>query len=178
MMPDRDTTIRPATPDDWGDLQSLYGLAFPDEDLLPLVQQLLLQSFSERPATLSRCMVVGGQVIGHAAFTECKIQGADGRHALLGPVAVLPDHQRKGMGSELINDGLDRLRTSGFGAILVLGNPTYYARFGFSAKHAIAAPYPLKAEWLPAWQVIYLDAEKPKGRLIVPEAWQNMALWQ
>lgn len=60
-------------------------------------------------------------LIGHAAL---KIMG-------LAPMAVAPNHQRKGIGSALVRAGLEECDALGFGAVVVLGHPTYYPRFGF-----------------------------------------------
>lgn len=74
-----------------------------------------------------------GKVIGHIMFSpvtlDCgnvvKIMG-------LAPMAVLPEYQRKGVGSELVRVGLDECRKLGFGAVVVLGHAEYYPRFGFT----------------------------------------------
>jgi putative acetyltransferase len=63
--------------------------------------------------------------------------------AALAPVAVLPDHQRRGIGSALIRRGLELCRKRGCAAVLVVGHPEYYPRFGFSADLAagVKAPF-------------------------------------
>jgi putative acetyltransferase len=50
----------------------------------------------------------------------------------LAPVAVLPEFQRQGIGSQLIRDGLERCKQAGYDAVVVLGDPAYYFRFGFT----------------------------------------------
>ena len=60
-----------------------------------------------------------------SGHTELKIMG-------LAPMAVLPEHQRKGVGSELVRTSLEMCKQLGFGAVVVLGHPEYYPRFGFS----------------------------------------------
>ena len=47
------------------------------------------------------------------------------------PLAVLPERQRSGIGSELVRSGLERCKEIGYGAVVVLGHPGYYPRFGF-----------------------------------------------
>lgn len=73
----------------------------------------------------------GGEVVGHAAFSPVTIDAADAGWLGLGPVAVRPDQQGRGVGSALIHAGLDRLRAMGAGGCVVLGDPGYYSRFGF-----------------------------------------------
>jgi putative acetyltransferase len=70
-----------------------------------------------------------GEVIGHVQFSRVRI-GQD-RVVALGPIGVLPDRQRRGVGSALIRAGLDRARELGEPAVVLLGDPSFYPRFGF-----------------------------------------------
>lgn len=85
-----------------------------------------------------------GTIVGHIMFSpvvlighpELKIMG-------LAPMAVLPEHQRKGIGSALVREGLEECKKLGFGAVVVLGHPDYYPRFGFlpSTRFGIRSEY-------------------------------------
>lgn len=75
-----------------------------------------------------------GVIIGHILFSKIGVRRED--HSLatiltLGPVAVLPDYQRKGIGSQLIKQGLAQCAQLGYGVVVLLGHPEYYPRFGF-----------------------------------------------
>ncbi len=166
---------RDSTPADLPDLEALYPAAFPNEDLLPLVRTLL----QEEPPVLSLVAEVGGVVVGHVAFTPCRIEGQAVRVDLLAPLAVAPAHQRQGIGSTLVRAGLRRLASAGVARALVLGDPAYYSRFGFVPDRDVEPPYPLPPEWAGAWQSIVLDDADPPlhGRLSVPESWRQPALW-
>lgn len=72
-----------------------------------------------------------GEVVGHAAFSPVLIDGRECGWFGLGPISVHPRLQNKGIGSLLIRAGLDRLRVLGANGCVVLGDPAYYARFGF-----------------------------------------------
>jgi putative acetyltransferase len=167
--------IRESGAEDQVAIEAIYPLAFPDEDLLPLLRSLWRQPED----VLSLVAIDSGDVIGHAMFTRCGLRGRSSTVALLGPVAVSPAKQRGGVGSALIREGCRRLAEEGVGSCCVLGDPAYYGRFGFSAESDILPPYRLPQEWQTAWQSIPLgeSREPAAGTLEVPAAWRDPALW-
>ncbi len=85
-------------------------------------------------ATLSLVAESAGAIVGHILFSPVSIDRADGsRGEALGlaPMAVAPRQQRSGIGTRLVRSGLEQLRAAGHGAVIVLGHPDYYPRFGF-----------------------------------------------
>lgn len=83
--------------------------------------------------------------VGHILFSHLSVE-VDGRAvkaAALAPMAVAPEHQRCGIGSALVRDGLVKLRTQGSETVIVLGYPHFYARFGFSHESVrrLASPF-------------------------------------
>jgi putative acetyltransferase len=88
-------------------------------------------------------------VVGHILFSRTVIEAAGEAvpSIALAPVAVLPADQRRGVGSRLIHFGVDWLRARGEGSVLVLGEPRYYRRFGFSSEraHMLHTPFPADA---------------------------------
>jgi putative acetyltransferase len=86
----------------------------------------------------------GGAVVGHIMFSPVSLPDhAHLRIMGLAPMAVAPEHQRKGIGSALVRAGLERCKKLGFGAVVVLGHPDYYPRFGFapSTSRGIGSEY-------------------------------------
>ena len=77
------------------------------------------------------------KVIGHIAFSEIKIDGKDCEWYGIGPLAVLPDYQKKGIGSELLRAGLAQMQEMGARGCALVGNPVFYTRFGFTSKHGL-----------------------------------------
>ena len=75
-----------------------------------------------------------GQVVGHVAFSPVTVDGLLCDWFGLGPLAVLPDYQRSGIGSRLVDAGLGALRAIGAKGCVVLGEPDYYGRFGYVAR--------------------------------------------
>ena len=167
--------IRESTPGDLSALRALYPAAFPDEDLVPLVEALL----AEPAGVLSLVAIEDGVVAGHVVFADCSVTGGAARVALLGPLAVAPARQRQGIGRALVEAGLARLGSGGAAAVFVLGDPGYYGRFGFRTESDVKTPCPIPLEWAGAWQSIRLrdGAEPLTGTLAVPAPWQDPALW-
>ncbi len=165
--------VRESTRNDLPALESLYPAAFREEDLLPLVRQLV----AERPDVNSIVAEADGGVVAHAAFSDCGVDGRAARVALLGPAAVSPDWQRRGLGGKLIRSGIERTIEAGFARVMVLGDPGYYRRFGFEADTEVKPPYELPEKWRTAWQSIRLSDANVAGTLMVPEPWRPKELW-
>src|SRR5829696_3602658 len=81
---------------------------------------------------------VRAKIVGHILFSmlPTEMDGRTIRAAALAPMAVQPDLQNQGIGSKLLEEGLKAVRKRGFEAVIVLGHPAYYPRFGFSADLA------------------------------------------
>jgi len=167
--------IRESVQGDLGAIGSLYPEAFPDEDLLPLVHDLLLDA----TVTTSLVGAVNSQVVGHVIFTKCGVAGSNASAALLGPLAVAPAWQRQGIGSAIVRAGLHRLEDTGVDMVFVLGDPAYYKRLGFLPDSLVKPPYRLPAEWDAAWQSQSVGEQTAPcaGTLSVPRQWLQPALW-
>ena len=167
--------IRESVQGDAGAIESLYPEVFPDEDLLPLVRDLL------RDAAVTTSLVgeVDSRIVGHVIFTKCGVVGSDVNASLLGPLAVAAAWQRRGIGSAIVRAGLRRLEDMGVNLVFVLGDPAYYERFGFRPGCLVEPPFRLPAEWDGAWQSRSVgDTMAPRpGKLSVPRQWLQPALW-
>jgi putative acetyltransferase len=99
------------------------------------LEEKLVEALRSRVEPLiSLVAVVEERVVGHILFTPVKVDGCAKSGAALmglGPMAVLPEHQNRGIGSRLVEEGLDRCRALGTEAVVVLGHADYYPRFGF-----------------------------------------------
>ncbi len=92
-------------------------------------------------------------VVGHVIFSAVKIEGnANLSVAILAPLAVSPDCQKQGIGTQLIRVGLEELKSRSVDIVLVYGDPSYYGRTGFHVDHSIAAPYDL--QYPTGWQAL------------------------
>jgi putative acetyltransferase len=111
-------------------------------------------------------------VVGHILFSDLAVT-IDGRPILaasLAPLAVLPDFQRKGIGAQLVTKGLRILRDRGRAAVIVLGDPSYYGRFGFSAELARKLAGPFKGENFMALELVSGTLDGLAGSVRYPAA--------
>jgi putative acetyltransferase len=153
----RKLLIRTEIPEDIPEIRRLNDLAFHGP-----VEGSIVDALRERcPDVLSLVAVEGGRIVGHLFFSPVTINGMTGNEAMgLGPMAVLPKFQRKGIGKALINEGIRKLEQSGCAVVVVLGHTEYYPQFGFVP----ASHYGLKSQWegIPAdvFMVRFLKKEK------------------
>ena len=135
-MSGQNITIRPETAADHESIGQVNSLAFGQDAEAQLVDALRDDGF----VRLSLVAELDGEVVGHVLFSDIRIVGDDDSvDALaLAPMAVVPEHQSRGIGSELIQTGLDQCRQAGHQIVIVVGHPNYYPRFGFSPE--LAAP--------------------------------------
>ena len=167
--------IRESRQADSAAIESLYPAAFPDENLLPLVRDLL----NDAAVAISLVGTIGTRIVGHAIFTRCGVVGNSINAALLGPLAVSPAWQRQGIGSAIVRAGLRRLEDADVNRLYVLGDPAVYGRLGFLPESLVEPPFPLPAEWDGAWQSQNVGEPTTPcaGTLSVPPQWLEPALW-
>ncbi len=110
-----------------------------------------------------------GSPVGHIFFSEARVDSGAPVLALA-PMAVLPDRQRRGVGSALVREGLRRAAGTAYPLVVVLGHPEYYPRFGFEpgAACGVRCPYDVPDS---AWMVHRLPVYRPaaRGLVIYPE---------
>lgn len=137
--------IRPEQPADIPAIHALVAAAFGRVDEAELVDRL--RAGAGFIPELSLCTWDWDNVlIAHLMCSHCRIVDEEGNETpslALAPVAVLPGHQGKGVGAGLIRHCILRAEDMGFGALIVLGDPAYYGRFGFedAEDHAIHPPF-------------------------------------
>lgn len=122
--------IRPCEPEDHTGIDTLLQTAFPE----PGEARLAMALRAADADTLELVAELDDRIVGVTMFSPTEAKLADGRVIPglgLGPVAVLPDYQKRGIGAALIEAGLDYVRTLGPTYCIVLGDPDFYDRFGF-----------------------------------------------
>jgi putative acetyltransferase len=135
-MRSQNITIRSETAADHDAIRHVNQEAFGSDVEGQLVDALRDGGF----VRLSLVAELDGRVVGHVLFSDIQIVSDDQSvEALaLAPMAVLPQHQRQGIGTQLVHRSLDSCRENGYRIVVVLGHPNYYPRFGFSPE--LAAP--------------------------------------
>jgi putative acetyltransferase len=153
-------TIRQERPEDVAEVRRVNELAFEQPAEANLVDKLRLACSD----ALSLVADDDG-VVGHILFTPVVAESGARRVSGMGlaPMAVAPDHQRRGIGSELVRRGLEILRQRGCPFVVVVGHPEYYPRFGFEP----ASTRGLVSQWegIPdaAFMVLILDGRAMTG---------------
>lgn len=131
--------IRPERAADTSAIRSLTDTAFEGVEHSSQTEGAIVDALRRAGAlTLSLVAERDGRIIGHVAFSPVRIDGAELGWFGLGPVSVAPEHQRGGVGTALIREGLAELRRRGANGCVVLGDPDYYRRFGFTSDHGLS----------------------------------------
>ncbi len=100
------------------------------------IEGQIVERLRAAPDCISLVATRNDLVMGHILFSPVSLEPPVGfRVAGLGPMSVLPEHQRAGVGSQLIRAGLDACRQHGYSAVVVVGHPEDYPRFGFEPAH-------------------------------------------
>lgn len=118
-----------------------------------------------------------GRVVGHILFSPVSLSGhPDLRVTGLAPMAVLPESQREGIGSSLVKAGLEACRNAGFEAVVVLGHPEYYPKFGFvpASRFGIDSEYDVPDEVFMAQELVAGALAERSGTIRYHEAFRGV----
>lgn len=176
--------IKLSTDSDFDAIMHVEREAFGEEDEAQLTADLLNDPSAE--PVVSLLAWYKNRAIGHIIFTRVYQNDQDSplMH-ILAPMAVIPEFQKKGIGSLLINKGIEELKKLGSELVFVLGHIEYYPRCGFindAGKRGFEAPYTIPEEVADAWMVQELTdgaLERHNGKiscadmLMKPEYWRE-----
>ena len=137
--------LRHETPDDIAAIKAVTIAAFADAPHTSHTEQFIVRALRDaNELTLSIVAEEHGQVVGHVALSPVTITGHYGHKAQgwygLGPISILPARQGQGIGSRLMQQALAELRNMQAAGCVLLGEPAYYARFGFQAHAGLQLP--------------------------------------
>ena len=115
---------------------AFLGMPYAEGDEAQLVEALRARD----ALSVSLVAECEGTVVGHVAFSPARATGGELGWYALGPLAVLPAHQRRGIGSTLVREGIDAISELGARGCILTGDPSYYSRFGFTLSPGNAPP--------------------------------------
>ncbi len=167
--------IRPETAGDQEAIREVNTQAFGRPTEADIVEKVR-QSSGFVPE-LSFVAERNGQVVGHALFSKVAIQGeAESWEVLaLGPIAVRPEFQRQGIGGQMIRAGIQRAAASGYRAIVLIGHPTYYPRFGFvpGSRFGLKCSFAVPDEVFMAYPLAPDGLDEVQGTVLYPPAFEE-----
>ncbi|MBL8207012.1 MAG: N-acetyltransferase [Blastocatellia bacterium] len=145
--------IRPEQPADIPAIHHVVEQAFQEAFGSTAEADLVDNLRANGKAIISLVAVENDQIVGHILFSEVTL--GDAMIIGLAPVAVLPSHQKQGIGALLINEGIHACRNAGYTAMVVLGHPEYYPRFGFvsASRFGIKSEYDVSDETFMAMEL-------------------------
>jgi putative acetyltransferase len=126
--------IRSETNDDIGTIAEVTVAAFQTLEISNHTEQFIIEALRAAGAlTVSLVAELGGRVVGHIAFSPVTISDGTPDWYGLGPVSVLPEYQRQGLGKALVREGLLRLKGMHARGCCLVGHPDYYRKLGFDS---------------------------------------------
>lgn len=170
--------IRAETPHDFAEVFEVNKTAFGQDNEAKLVDALRKNPAVFLPA-LSLVALVADKIAGHILFTRIHIKNETGtlmESLALAPVAVRPGWQKKGIGSQLIIEGLARAKEMGFKSVIVLGHAHYYPKFGFepAARWNIRAPFNVPSNSFMAAELVNDGLKEVSGTVVYPKEFETV----
>lgn len=176
--------LRPEGPADDGAVRRVLAGAFARHDGGTPGEVALVDELRGGEAWIPELAMVaeyGGEVVGYALLSRVRVESDDTREPALalGPVGVAPHRQRVGHGSAVVQAALEAATELGERLVVVLGDPAYYRRFGFSRADRMGLSSPWSGLGEP-WQALVLppstsgEPPVPRGEVVFPEPWSRV----
>jgi len=164
--------IRSEIPSDYDAIEKLTVAAFENAEHTSHSEHFIVNAL-RRAGQLSISLVAQDedQIVGHVAISPVSISSGDFGWYGLGPISVLPERQKQGIGSRLMEQALADLRQLGASGCVLVGDPKYYSRFGFAPTAGLVLPH-VPAEY---FQAISFDGACPVGTVSFHEAFEATA---
>jgi putative acetyltransferase len=131
--------IRQELSDDFEDIRNVIEEAFNQPDQADLAEELR----NAGDAVIALVAEENREIVGFIMFSRASVEGSDAKFVAMAPVAVEPEFQNNGIGSDLIREGLDECLSLGYDAVIVIGSGDFCPRFGFkpASEYEISCPW-------------------------------------
>lgn len=165
-------TIRKEHPNDIQAIHDATVAAFLNAPHTGHTEQFIVKALREAGVlSISLVAEFESQIVGHIALSPVTISDGATDWYGLGPISVIPEYQGKGVGSALMNEAIATLKTLNANGCVLLGDPNYYQRFGFTPKDGLILPE-MPAEY---FQALLLQGELPQGNVAYHDAFLAIA---
>jgi putative acetyltransferase len=179
MMDRAAILIRPEEPRDCAAIREIHQLAFGRENEAALVDKV--RGVRDFIPGLSLVAEREGRVVGHVLFSRIRIQPPDPKlpaenGLALAPLSVHPDFRNLGIGYELLTQGLKACRQHGFSLVVVVGEQSYYSRFGFvpARPKGLEVSFPVPDKGFLVAEIVPLPGPGIKGVIRFPPAFMDV----
>lgn len=163
--------IRPETKKDFSKITQVNDFAFGQKNEGRLIERL--RQTEKYIPELSLVAELDDEIIGHILFYPITIHSDISKFLSisLGPMAVAPVHQRKGIGSQLVIEGLEAAKKLGHRSVIVVGHPEYYPKFGFkrASQWNIKVPFEVPDDAFLAMELAEGELEGKSGTVEYPK---------
>jgi putative acetyltransferase len=171
-----DVKIRRETAGDHQNITLVNNLAFGQKNEGQLI--LKLRKTKKFIPELSLAAEIHNSIVGHILFYPIEIKREEQvfPSLALAPMAVLPDFQKQGVGSQLVKEGLKRARKLGFKSVIVLGHAAYYPRFGFepASRWGIRSPFEVPDDVFMALELVKDGLKDIQGTVEYPPEFNDV----
>jgi putative acetyltransferase len=171
--------IRPEEPRDFPAIREIHRLCLGRDNEAALVDKV--RGTRDFIPGLSLVADLEGRAVGHVLFSRIWIRPPDPKLAeeaslVLGPLGVHPDFRNRGIGSELLTQGLKAGRQHGFSLVVVVGEQSYYSRFGFvpARPKGLEVPFPVPDKGFLVAEIVPLHGPGIKGTIRFPPAFMDV----
>lgn len=166
---DLNLIIRDETNADINSITRVTVAAFKPLEISNHTEQFIIEALrSANALSISLVAEINGRVVGHIAFSPLTISDGSENWYGLGPVSVLPELQRQGIGKALIHEGLSRLKDMNARGCCLVGHPDYYKKFGF--KNVVELE--CKGVPLEVFFALSFNGNMPRGEVTFHEAFR------
>ncbi|TDL80515.1 GNAT family N-acetyltransferase [Peribacillus frigoritolerans] len=168
--------IRQEAPSDISAIKKVNDAAFGQEN-----EANLIHTIRKSPSFVPELSLVAEneEIVGHILFTKITIETENGSEVpslALAPMAVKPEFQKEGIGSQLVREGLKRCREHGYDSVIVLGHPEFYPKFGFvpASTKGIKPPFTVPDEVFMLIELKSGALDEAAGVVKYPPAFMNV----